>query len=230
MATILITGAGRGIGLELCRQYLAAGSRVLATRRPGPDVPASLRDLLNAYPDSLRVISLDVASSRAVADLPSRLAERIDILINNAGVLLEANPSTISEAVTWEAFEKSFQINTIAPLFISRAALSNMTRGGKIATISSAMGAMTQMKSDTTAYRASKAAVNKVMQGLATDLKPLGISVAMIHPGWVRTDMGGPEAEVSPEDSATGIRKVLDSLTLETSGQFFRYDGLSLNP
>ena len=132
--TVLITGASRGVGLELVRQYLARGARVLAIHRPGPTAPEALVPLLLAHPDRMRLIALDVRTASAVVNLAARLSERIDILINNTGMLMGTGYAPSGNLVGG-AIRTTLQVNATGPLFVAQAALSNMTRGGKIATI-----------------------------------------------------------------------------------------------
>ena len=222
--TVLITGASRGVGLELVRQYLARGARVLAIHRPGPTVPEALASLLSAHPDRMRLIALDVRASSAVANLAARLSERIDILVNNTGVLMGTGFAPAGNLVGGSP-RATLQVNATGPLFVAQAALSNMTRGGKIATILPVGDVRSLDLLDSDARQAAKAAVVRVMQSLASDLKPAGVAVALIHPGAVGPAPDGGEAEVSLIDSANGIVKVIDELTLETSGRFFGFDG-----
>ncbi|MCM5557211.1 SDR family NAD(P)-dependent oxidoreductase [Pleomorphomonas sp. JP5] len=221
--TVLITGASRGVGLELVRQYLQRGARVLAIHRPGP-VPEALASLYADHADHMRLISLDVRAASAVVNLAARLSERIDILINNTGMLLGTGVSPSGNLVGG-TFRASLQVNATGPLFVAQAALSNMTRGGKIATILPIGDVRSLDLLDADARQAAKAAVVKVMQSLAHDLKPAGVSVALIHPGAVGTGPDGEEAQVSLAESARGIVGVIDALTLETTGQFFGFDG-----
>ena len=132
--TVLITGASRGVGLELVRQYLERGARVLAIHRPGPAVPDALALLYAAHPDRMRLIALDVRSTSAVVNLAARLSERIDILVNNTGMLMGTGFAPVGNFVGGGP-RATLQVNATGPLFVAQAALSNMTRGGKIATI-----------------------------------------------------------------------------------------------
>lgn len=218
----LVTGANRGIGLEIVRQRLAAGCKVIATCRHGKEEP--LRALRSSH---LKILPLEAGDSASINALAAAISGPIDVLINNAGQIGQENASTLVPALKWESFEQLFRVNSIAPLFITRALLPYLRQsaGAKVISISSGMGSMSYAKSDTTAYRASKAALNKIMQALATDLKPEGIPVAVVHPGWVRTDMGGPSADIDVATSAAGIIKVIEGLDLNETGQFFNYDG-----
>ena len=153
------------------------------------------------------------------------IGEPIDILINNAGIIGPKRQSTLD--MDFDGFAQTLAVNTLAPLAVAQAFLPQLKRSAapRILTISSQMGRMSYAKSDRIAYRASKAAVNKVMQGLATDLKPMAVAVALVHPGWVRTDMGGATADIDPSESASGILTLAEGLTLEGTGQFYNWDG-----
>lgn len=221
MTTILITGTNRGIGLEMAKQALAKGWTVYGSaRNVVTDPDAHICD----HP-KFHDLKFDVTDHAAVRAAAASISEPIDILINNAGVIGPERQSTLD--MDFDGFAKTLTINTLAPLAVSQAFLPHLKRSSnpRILTVSSGMGRMSYAKSDRIAYRASKAAVNKVMQGLATDLEPMGIAVVMLHPGWVRTDMGGPEADIDPSESAAGILTVAEGLTLEGTGQFLNWDG-----
>ena len=221
MTTILITGTNRGIGLELAKQALAKGWTVYGSARTVvTDPDAHICD----HPQ-FHELTFDVTDHGAVRAAAAGITEPIDILINNAGIIGPERQSTLD--MDFEGFAGTFAINTLAPLAVSQAFLPHLKRSTnpRILTVSSSMGRMSYAKSDRIAYRASKAAVNKVMQGLATDLEPMGIAVVMLHPGWVRTDMGGAGADIAPAESAAGILAVAEGLTLEGTGQFLNWDG-----
>ena len=149
----------------------------------------------------------------------------IDALINNAGIIGPNRQST--RDMDFDGFAQTLAVNTIAPLAVAQAFLPHLQRSAKprLLTVSSMMGSMSHARSDRIAYRASKAAVNKVMQGLATDLAPLGIAVVSLHPGWVRTDMGGAGADISAHESAEGILRIAETLDMRRTGQFLNWDG-----
>ncbi|MBO9575473.1 MAG: SDR family oxidoreductase [Sphingobium sp.] len=225
MATILITGANRGIGLELARQYVAAGDTVIRTMRGADKADADLGE----------VLPLDVTSDASAEELAQRLSGRvIDLLINNAGVVGPEAPHQSSTNMDFPGFLATLDANVLGPLRVTQALLPNLRKSdnGKVAVISSRMGQFQSANfggsSGFVAYRSSKAAVNKVFQCLAADLREEGIAVAMLHPGWVRTDMGGPGADIEVQDSAAGIRKVLADLHIATTGRFTAYDGEAL--
>jgi NAD(P)-dependent dehydrogenase (short-subunit alcohol dehydrogenase family) len=227
MKTTLITGANRGIGLEFSRQYAEDGWRVLACCRT-PEKADALNALATKYPDRVSVYMLDVADHDRIDELARLLSgEPIDLLINNAGVYTDSHAGTFND-IDYEAWIRAFLVNTMAPLKMSQAFASQIARGSQktIVTISSKMGSI----ADNTGggsymYRSSKAAVNMVVKTLAIDLKRSGLIAVVFHPGWVKTDMGGPKAQISTTQSVTGMRQVIRHLTMTDSGKFFDYDG-----
>ena len=221
MTTILITGTNRGIGLELAKQALAKGWTVYGSART---VVTDAEAHICEHP-GFHDLRFDVTDHEAVRAAAASISDPIDILINNAGTIGPERQSTLD--MDFGGFAQTFAINTLAPLAVSQAFLPHLRRSAnpRILTISSAMGSLSHAKSDRIAYRASKAAVNKVMQGLATDLAPMGVAVAVVHPGWVRTDMGGPDADIDVGTSASGILGLVDGLTLARTGGFFNWDG-----
>ncbi|MEM5474310.1 SDR family oxidoreductase [Hoeflea sp. AS60] len=224
MTTILITGTNRGIGLELAKQALAKGWTVYGSARTVvTDSDAHICD----HPRFHDMV-FDVTDHAAVRAAAAGLATPIDILINNAGTIGPERQSTLD--MDFDGFAETFAINTLAPLAVVQAFLPNLklSANPRILTVTSWMGSLSHASSDRIAYRASKAAVNKVMQGLATDLKPMGIAVANLHPGWVRTDMGGAGADIDAATSAGGILKIAEALTLDGTGKFYNYDGSPL--
>ena len=222
METVLITGAARGIGLALTRQFLTLGYQVIATYRRQPS--AALNDLLSY--DTLTLIELEVTDGAAIQQLVDSLDGRpIDILINNAGVIGPENQSL--ETIAPDAWLQTFAVNTIAPLMLTRALLGHLeaAENPRVITISSQMGALHLAQTDKYAYRSSKAALNKVMQVLALELKARGVIVCPLHPGWVKTDMGGDAADITVEESASGIVAFARQLTMAESGRFFTWQG-----
>lgn len=223
MGTYLITGIGRGIGQELARVLLARGDRVIGTVRDDSTVP---RDW-DTYSEKgrLKLVKLDVLNRDSIAEAARAIDEPIDVLINNAGVIGPKRQSTLD--MDFEGFLDTLKINTLGPLRVTQAFLPQLRRskGARIVTISSRMGSLAHAKSDRIAYRASKAAVNKVMQGLATDLAPEGIVAISVHPGWVRTEMGGAGADISVGESAAGIIALIDRLSAADTGLFFDWQG-----
>ena len=224
MTTVLITGANRGIGLEFVKQYLHEGVTVHACCRD----PASAEELsaLEQKHDSLSVHELDVTKADQIQALADSLGDTaLDVLINNAGIY---GPKSISFAEIEEAeWLEVFSVNAIAPFMVTRALLPQLKKGKlkKTAVISSKMGSVEENSSGGSyLYRSSKSAVNQVVKSLSHDLKDSGLRVVALHPGWVQTDMGGPQALIPPEQSVSGLRKVIDDLDDERSGSFFAYD------
>jgi NAD(P)-dependent dehydrogenase (short-subunit alcohol dehydrogenase family) len=225
MTTVLITGANRGIGLALAMAFVARGDRVIATVRDPFNVP----DFLKTAPrEQMILIGMEVTDTRSVSRAADAIREPVDVLINNAGISGQRSASTLD--MDLDDFARTVAVNTLGPLRVARAFLPHLKKSdnGRILNISTQMGSLTYSGaglSDRMAYRASKTALNKIMQGLATDLKPEGIVVALAHPGWVRTDMGGSAADLSTEESAAGLMALVDRLTLADTGHFFRWDG-----
>lgn len=220
MTRILITGANRGIGLAMCGIAIKKGWTVFGSVRQ-PDQAARLADQL----PGLTPIVFDVCDHAAVKKAAEAFDGPLDVLVNNAGIIGPDRQSTLD--TDFEGFRRTLEVNTLAPLAASQAFLPALKRSsnGRIVTISSRMGSMDYTKSNRIAYRASKAAVNKVMQGLATDLHDSGIAVAIVHPGWVRTDMGGSDADISAEEAGSGILKIAETLAMHQSGTFYEWNG-----
>ncbi|MBT2185755.1 SDR family oxidoreductase [Sphingobium nicotianae] len=216
MANILITGANRGIGLELARQYAADGHEVIR----------AMRGVDKADPLFGTTIALDVTDEESIAKAVAGLdGEAIDLLINNAGI---AGPTRQSATdMDFAGFQQVIDANVFGPLRVTQALLPNLrkARDAKVAVMSSRMGSLTLAQGGSVAYRTSKAAVNMAFKLLAGELKGDGIAVAMLHPGWVRTDMGGQGADIDVRTSAAGLRKVLDGLSVANTGSFWAYDG-----
>jgi NAD(P)-dependent dehydrogenase (short-subunit alcohol dehydrogenase family) len=221
--TLLVTGANRGLGLEFARQYHAAGWTVIGTARE-PDAATELKAL------GVRVEALDVASGESVAALAQRLkGVPIDLLINNAGVSSMGRKPL--QELDLAEYERVLQVNAIGPVRVTQALLPNLRAGTgrKVVSISSSLGSIT----DNTgggfwAYRESKAALDMFMRSLAAELKPEGFICIAMSPGWVKTDMGGPDADLTPEQSIAGMRRVIDGLKPEDTGRFFRHDGATV--
>lgn len=224
MPTVFITGANRGIGLEFTRQYAAAGYTVIATCRN----PLGVGELGTIEGD-IQVHGLEVTSGAQMARLADDLAEvPFDILINNAGIY---GPRAYDPAeVDIAEWHKVMEVNVMTPLLVSAAFVRNVAAAhGKIATLSSKMGSMTDNTSGGSyIYRSSKAALNAVMKSLSIELQGKSIPVCMLHPGWVKTDMGGENALITTETSVNGLRQVIDDLSMTTTGRFFNYDGAEI--
>lgn len=224
MTTILITGVGRGIGHEMARQALDRGWTVIGSVRQ-----ASHADLLrDLAAERFTPLVFDVRDGAAVEAAAVTIDGPVDILVNCSGVIGPERQSVLD--MDYDGFADTLAINTVGPLRVVHAFLPHLKRSAnaRILTLSSFMGSMSHAKSDRIAYRASKAAVNKVMQGLASELRPQGITVATAHPGWVRTDMGGNFADISPEESAAGVLDLCERLELSSTGHFWNWDGQQL--
>lgn len=225
MTNVLITGANRGIGLEMTRRYAAAGANVIATARH-PEKADELNKLV-AGTGRVTVLPLEVANEASVAAMAKAIAgQPIDILINNAGALGSrgAYDDPVHDLKTWT---EVLLTNVVGPHFVSRALVPNLklAKQAKIAIVCSHLGSSEMAAGGIIPYRASKAAAINLARNLAVELKPLGIAVVAFHPGWVQTDMGGYNAAVKVGDSAQGMIDRLAALSLETSGVFEDYSG-----
>jgi len=225
MPTLLITGANRGIGCELTKQYLEQGWDVHACCR-SPKKAKELAKLAEKN-KKLNIHKLNVVKEKQINKLKKALKNKpIDMLINNAGVhALGASQFGQTED---EAWEEAVAVNLLAPMKMMEHFKENVSISNKkiIASMSSKMGSMDDNTSGGAyAYRATKAALNAVMVSAAHDLRHLDITCLILHPGWVRTDMGGPNGEISVEESATKLRKILDECDITDSGKFFDIDG-----
>jgi NAD(P)-dependent dehydrogenase (short-subunit alcohol dehydrogenase family) len=215
MGTALVTGANRGIGLELVTQLRDRGDSVVAACRKAS---AELKAL------GVRIeTNIDVTSDSAVATLAEHLSRTpIDLLIHNAGTLSRDH----LDALDFESIRRQFEVNTLGPLRVTAALLGNMARGAKIAILTSRMGSI----GDNTSggyygYRMSKTAVNMAGASLARDLKPRGIAVTLLHPGFVRTEMTGRQGNIDAKDAARDVLARIDALTLDTSGMLWHASG-----
>jgi NAD(P)-dependent dehydrogenase (short-subunit alcohol dehydrogenase family) len=223
--SILITGSNRGIGLELTRQYADIGWQVFACCR-APDQAEQLAALQQQYA-SISLHALDVTDGERIRVLADELkGQPIDILLNNAGIYgpYDARFGNTDE----QSWLQCMRINCIAPMNIMQAFVDHVSSSQHkiIAAMSSKMGSMADNSSGGSyIYRSSKAALNAVMKSAAIDLQPLGIKVAILHPGWVKTDMGGPNAEISAQQCANKLRGNLEKLTMDNSGDFLDIDG-----
>jgi len=222
---VLITGANRGLGLEFVKQYAEEGATVYACCRD-PGSARALRTISDEAGGKVSLHGLEVTDAKAVAALAAGFGEEpIDILINNAGIYGPGQQS--AEEMDFEGWAKTFAVNSMAPLRIAQAFHRNLKkgRGKKLVTITSGLGSTTRNDGGFIAYRSSKAAVNNAMRGLSLAWKNDGIVVALIHPGWVKTDMGGKNADLEPHESIAGIKRVIAKLTAADSGKFLDYAG-----
>lgn len=217
MATVLVTGANRGIGLQLCTQFMARGDDVIATCRSASD------DLLQL---GVRIIeNVDVSDGDSIKHLEDTLGEqRIDILVNGAGILREDKLGELD----YDEMTEQFRVNTLGPLRVTEALLDNLRKGSKVIIITSRVGSIKDNSSGGYyGYRASKTAVNQVGMNLKHELLPRGVAVALLHPGLVATDMTGGRG-VDPKESARGLIQRIDELNLDNSGSFWHAEGYAL--
>lgn len=223
MANVAITGAGRGIALELARQHLAKGDRVYALVR-NPAGSEALNDLAAGSDGKLTVHTMDVGSDESVQAGAAGTGDGpIDLLYNVAGIVGEMAPQL--DKVDWKDFDDAIEIMLKGPLRVLAAFLPRMSAGSKVMNFSSQLAASTWPYGGFYPYVATKAGLNRMMRSVAIDLKDRGIVVGLIHPGYVQTDMGGPDAEITPEDSANQIIALAEGWKLEDTGEFFKWNG-----
>ena len=225
MATILVTGANRGLGFEFVEQYLNEGNDVIATYRN----ENSSMDLIEMGDErsNLKLLQLDVSSNKSLNSFAENLGDSpIDIFINNAGVYGPRNSSFGN--VDEENWIPAIKINAIAPILLTQLIIKNIRSGAdkKLIYITSKMGSIDDNKGGGAyVYRSSKTALNAVVKSLSVDLENEGIVVALIHPGWVKTDMGGPNALIERDTSVRGMTEVISNLDITSTGNFYNYDG-----
>lgn len=223
MANVAITGAGRGIGLELVKQYAAAGDRVYALCR-SPETANALNALAAASGGQVSVHAMDVGNDASVdAGAAATGDGPIDVLLNVAGVVGGDRQGLSDRA--WDDWQDAFNIMIIGPLRVMQAFLPRLPSGAKVINITSQLAASTWPYGGHYAYGAAKAGLNRMMRSVALDVKDRGIVIGLVHPGWVQTDMGGAAAEITPQESAAGIRKVTADWTLDRSGDFLKWNG-----
>ena len=219
MPVAVITGANRGLGFEMVRQLLQRDFTVHATYRTDP---GRLSTLVN---DGLHQHQVDVRDGQAIAEMMSAIGGSIDVLINNAGIADGRWPSV--EAIDFDVATEVLEVNAIAPVRVTQAALPLLADGGgTVVMITSLMGSIGDcMSGRSYAYRASKTALNMFTVAMKNELRDLGVSVLLIHPGWVETDMGGPNAPIQAEESVSGIMNRIEEQTLDHTGRFVDYTG-----
>lgn len=229
--TVLITGVGRGIGRGLAEAYLRAGWRVYGTMRDATRAPATFADALGS--GRLVLFEADVRDADGLAAAAAALGDTpLDVLIACAGIIGERTPDTIGSVpgLYLEVFDVNVLgvLRTVQAFRPALARAASATGRARALLVSSRMGSHEAAKSNTMPYRVSRAATNKLMQGLATDLAPERIHVASCHPGWVKTDMGGPGADIEVEESVAGLMRLVERLDAATAGGFWNYDGTRL--
>lgn len=213
--TVLVTGANRGIGLELAREYLNRGCTVYGVcRKPSEALTGSGAEVIDG---------VDVGDAASIQSLPDRLGgARLDILVNNAGVMSNAKLGSLD----YDQVLEQFRINAMGPLRVTEALLDNLDKGSKIGMITSRMGSIADNGSGGHyGYRMSKAALNAASVSLARDLNARGIAVAVLHPGFVQTDMVGGAGDITPAEAAQRLAKRIDDLNLKNSGTFWHSKG-----
>lgn len=224
----IITGANRGIGLEFVKQLAEEGKHIIATARD-PEGASELQAIASVSEQRVRVMQLDVADVASVDAFVKEIANiDVDALINNAGIYPRSGSLG---SIDWEMARTGFEVNTIAPLRLAEALLPNVQRskGKLIMNVTSQMGSIDDNGSGGSyAYRMSKTALNMGTRSLANDTRGDGVIAFVIHPGWVQTDMGGPNASITPEKSVEGMLSVLHGATEETSGAFMNWNGSTL--
>jgi len=222
----IVTGASRGIGLELTRQLLARGDTALAACR-SPESATALAALAPAHPDRLHVHACDIGDGKSVAAFAAELGDAaIDLLVNNAGVWGGEHQS-LGDLDVDEAL-RTYEVNALGALRVTLAVLPHLRRGQgkKIVHVTSGLGSILDNTSGGYyGYRMAKAALNMASRSLAVDLRAERITSVVIDPGWVRTDMGGPGASLTAEASVQGMLREIDAVTLERSGAFLRWRG-----
>jgi NAD(P)-dependent dehydrogenase (short-subunit alcohol dehydrogenase family) len=225
MPSVLITGASRGLGLELARQYAADRWTVYATCRN----PSNARELANiASGSSISVLQMEVTDGASIERAARAVAGPIDVLVNNAGII---GGSQSFGHMDYEAWEDVLRVNTLAPLRVTEAFAAHLERSDRrlLATITSGLASITDNTSGGwIGYRSSKAAVNMVMRSLAVGLASRRITCVVVSPGWVQTDMGGASATLTPAESVSALRRLFERLGPSDSGKFFSHEGREL--
>jgi len=226
MSSVLITGANRGLGLEFAVEYAAEGWEVFAACR-NPAEAEQLHQLLRGTGSKTSIVAMDVTDRESIRKASIQLKDAaIDVLINNAGI---GRPrGQITGNVDYAAWAHVLDVNSLGPLRVLEAFTEQLARSERklVVTISSGMASIADNTSGgSIPYRSSKAAVNMVMRSAAIDLAPRGITCVLLSPGWVKTDMGGPTARLTPHQSVSAMRRLIERLSLADSGKFLHYDG-----
>lgn len=224
--TVVITGANRGIGLELVKCYLASGDWKIIAACRSPEKADALRDLAEKCDGDIQIAQLDIGDGNSIAAFAQQIGDQtVDLLINNAGII-GGDAQSLGE-IDYQAWMETLAINTLGPVRVTEALLKNIKQSsnGKIVSISSQLGAMQYQTIGRFAYNSSKAALNRCVTLLANQLRADKIAVATYHPGWVKTDMGGDAADITPEESANGLYKCFEELDMAKTGKFFKWNG-----
>ncbi len=233
---VLVTGGSRGIGLEFVRQLAMREDKIFVGVR-NPDKTPNLAKLQSQYKNLIHVFPLDVSNKESIFkafDVVSRQTSSLDLLINNAGIISGTNKRGLHTIpfgeLHTEDLVRVFKVNSIAPILITERFLPLIERGSspKVVNITSRLGSITLSNGGYLSYRASKAALNMFTKSIAPELRSKGIITVVIHPGWVRTEMGGPGAPLTPEESVSGMLSVIDKLSAKDAGKFLDYQGNEL--
>ena len=224
LKTILITGSNRGIGLELVKESLSKNFSVIGTFRN----KENSQELFQLSSNNIKLFEMDVVDEKSVLDVSKNIHNPIDYLICNAGIN-NGYGSIFDQDHTHEKMLEVLNVNVIGSILTVKHFSKILNKDAKIILISSIMGVQNHSGSSATIYRASKAAVNNIMISISEEFKSKKITVASFHPGWVRTDMGGPNATLSTKESASSLIKNFENLTFENTGKFFNYDGTMMN-
>ena len=229
MKNVLITGANRGLGLGLVKKYLENNEKVFCTTR-NISKSKELKLLKEKHTNNLEICELDLLDKNSPNILSNFLVNKpIDLFINNAGVIGQS--AQHFKSISLNPWIEVLKVNLIAPLLITQSIIKNIEKSSekRIYILSSKVGSIEDNKSGGMyVYRSSKSALNQIVKSLSIDLKPLGISVISLHPGWVRTEMGGPNALLSVEESVNGMFGVISNTNISNSGQFINYDGTEI--
>ena len=224
LKTILITGSNRGIGLELVKESLSKNFSVIGTFRN----KENSQELFQLSSNNIRLFEMDVVDEKSVLDVSKNIHNPIDYLICNAGIN-NGYGSIFDQDHTHEKMLEVLNVNVIGSILTVKHFSKILNKDAKIILISSIMGVQNHSGSSASIYRASKAAVNNIMISISEEFKSKKITVVSFHPGWVRTDMGGPNATLSTKESASSLIKNFENLTFENTGKFFNYDGTMMN-
>ena len=224
--SVLVTGANRGLGLEFVRQYAESGWKVHAACRT-PKSAKELKALQGQHSDRITIVALDVTDAASVRAGAAQLrGEPLDLLLNNAGV--GSPPGQKIGSFDYAAWARVIDANVLGPARMIEAFVDNVAKGRdkRIVTVTSRMGSIADNSSGGSyAYRSSKAGVNAAMKSFSIDLAPRGITCVVVHPGWVRTDMGGSSGKLAPAESVKSLRALIAGLTPTVSGKFYNFDG-----
>lgn len=222
--TILITGSNRGIGLELVKESLAKNFSVIGTFRNKNNA----RELLKLKSNNLKLFEMDVVKEKSILNVSNNIDDTIDYLICNAGIN-NGYGGIFDIDHSYEKMLEVLNVNVLGCILTIKHFTKNLSKNAKIILISSIMSIQKHSGSNAVIYRASKAAVNNIMVSISQEFKSKYITVSSFHPGWVRTDMGGPNATLSAKESASSLIKSFENLTFEDTGKFFNYDGSEMN-